>query len=72
MTIIYDIHYIFSGILSHKIEVNRARLHFETTGDGPSIVLLLPGALGTCSRGFQFNIRIIDVIITFSNFTVLL
>jgi hypothetical protein len=64
-----DINIIFfSGILSHKIEVNRARIHFETTGDGPNILLLLPGSLGIClvlklihaidkcSRGLKFNI----------------
>jgi hypothetical protein len=44
------------------------RLHFETTGDGPNILLLLPGSLGIClvlklihvidkcSRGLKFNI----------------
>ncbi|XP_076111404.1 serine hydrolase BPHL-like [Mytilus galloprovincialis] len=42
-----------SGILSHKIEVNRARLHFETTGDGPNIILLLPGALGSSRTDFE-------------------
>jgi len=35
-----------SGVLSHKMEVNQVRLHFEMTGDGDHYVMLLPGALG--------------------------
>ncbi|KAL5021330.1 hypothetical protein ScPMuIL_000485 [Solemya velum] len=41
-----------SGILSHKIEVNRVRLQFETTGDGSHVILLLPGALGSSRTDF--------------------
>ena len=37
---------LFSGVLSHKMEVHSVRLHFEMTGDGNHNVLLLPGALG--------------------------
>ena len=37
---------ISSGVLSHKMEVNRVRLHFEMTGDGHHNVLLMPGPLG--------------------------
>lgn len=46
-----------SGVLSHKMEVNQVRLHFEMTGDGNHNVLLMPGPLG-CSRtdyGPQLN-----------------
>ncbi|XP_048769636.2 valacyclovir hydrolase-like [Ostrea edulis] len=42
-----------SGILSHKISVNGARLHFETTGNGPHTILLLPGALGSSRTDFS-------------------
>ncbi|KAL3859109.1 hypothetical protein ACJMK2_009341 [Sinanodonta woodiana] len=42
-----------SGVLSHKIEVNRVRLHFETTGDGDHTILLLPGALGSSQTDFH-------------------
>ncbi|XP_078337615.1 serine hydrolase BPHL-like isoform X2 [Crassostrea virginica] len=42
-----------SGILSHKITVNGVRIHFETTGDGPHNILLLPGALGSSRTDFS-------------------
>lgn len=49
-----------SGILSHKIEVNRVRLHFETTGDGDHTVLLLPGALGSSRTDFEKQLTDFD------------
>lgn len=42
-----------SGILSHKITVNGARIHFETSGSGPHTILLLPGALGSTRTDFS-------------------
>ncbi|XP_045192146.2 valacyclovir hydrolase-like [Mercenaria mercenaria] len=41
-----------SGVLSHKMEVNRVRLHFEMTGDGNHSVVLMPGALGSTRTDF--------------------
>lgn len=41
-----------SGVLSHKMEVNRVRLHFEMTGDGDHNVVLMPGALGSTRTDF--------------------
>lgn len=49
-----------SGILSHKITVNGVRLHFETTGDGPHTVLLLPGALGSSRTDFSKQLSDFD------------
>lgn len=43
---VYKMSVICSGVLSHKMEVNRVRLHFEMTGDGDHNVVLMPGALG--------------------------
>ena len=45
---------ISSGVLSHKMEVNRVRLHFEMTGDGHHNVLLMPGPLGEFEDEFLF------------------
>lgn len=45
-----------SGVLSHKIEIDGIRLHFEMTGDGPTIVLLLPGALGSTRTDFNYQL----------------
>ncbi|KAL4234873.1 hypothetical protein ACF0H5_006515 [Mactra antiquata] len=42
-----------SGVLSHKMEVNRVRLHFEMTGDGDHNVILMPGALGSTRTDFN-------------------
>lgn len=46
-----------SGVLSHKMEVNRVRLHFEMTGDGDHNVILLPGALGSSRTDFSNQLR---------------
>ncbi|XP_069114572.1 valacyclovir hydrolase-like [Argopecten irradians] len=42
-----------SAILSHKEKVNGVDLHFETTGVGEEIILLLPGALGSTRTDFE-------------------
>ncbi|XP_060073812.1 valacyclovir hydrolase-like [Ylistrum balloti] len=41
------------AIVSHKENVNGVTFHFETTGDGQEIVLLLPGALGSTRTDFE-------------------
>ncbi|XP_052819075.1 valacyclovir hydrolase-like isoform X2 [Mya arenaria] len=46
-----------SGVLSHKMEVNRVRLHFEMTGDGDHYVILLPGALGSTRTDFSHQLQ---------------
>ncbi|OWF53546.1 Valacyclovir hydrolase [Mizuhopecten yessoensis] len=42
-----------SAIVSHKEKVNGMDIHFETTGDGQEILLLLPGALGSTRTDFE-------------------
>jgi len=46
-----------SGVLSHKMEINRVRLHFEMTGDGAHNVILLPGALGSSRTDFSYQMN---------------
>ncbi|RWS13813.1 valacyclovir hydrolase-like protein [Dinothrombium tinctorium] len=36
-----------------KVEVNGINIHYEKVGNGPNIVLLLPGALGTSRTDFN-------------------
>lgn len=41
-----------------KIEVNGIEIHYETVGNGPHVVLMLPGALGMSSKRHRINVNL--------------
>jgi valacyclovir hydrolase len=49
------------GVESGKIEVNGINLYYEKRGRGERVVLLLPGALGTCGTHFNAQYEGLDM-----------